>query len=245
MGTAEKKNELLARLRSDILHLQGFHMPAEDSGNRDLGLGRVADAFANGTFPIGMHEFISNTHEQSAATSGFMAALAGSLMQEDGLCIWAGMNRKVYPLALSLFGLSPDRIIFVDLKREKDLLWVIQEALKCDALSVVVGEVRELNLTASRRLQLTIEESRVPGLLHRVSPRVSCPVATVCRWQIGPLPGVADDLLPGIGFPRWQVTIDKVRGGEPGSWQLEWSKGHFEEISVSVMSDQEHFSQAG
>ena len=240
-----KKSELVARLRSDILSVQGFRAPALGVKNEDFGRGPVIKAFAEGIFPrVGMHEFVSNSPEQTAATSGFMAALAGKMMKEDGLCVWVGRHRTVYPFALSQFGVSPDRVIFVDLKKEKDLLWAIEEALKCDALSAVVGEIRELNLTESRRLQLTVEESRVTGLLHRVCPRLSNPVAAVCRWRISPLPGVADQVLPGIGFPRWQVTIEKVRSGEPGSWPLEFRDGSFELITESV-SFHQYTAKAG
>ncbi|MDR6808838.1 protein ImuA [Dyadobacter sp. BE34] len=245
METALKKSELVARLRSDILALQGFRAPALGVKHDDFGLGPVMKAFPEGIFPrVGMHEFVSHSPEQTAATSGFMAALAGKMMKEDGLCVWVGRHRTVYPFALSHFGVAPDRVIFVDLKKEKDLLWAIEEALKCDALSAVVGEIKELNLTESRRLQLTVEKSKVTGLLHRVSPRLSNPVAAVCRWRISPLPGASDLVLPGIGFPRWQVTIEKVRSGEPGSWPLEFHDGSFELIGESVPSHQ-FISEAG
>jgi len=109
---------------------------------------------------------------------------------------------------------------------------------------IVVGEIKELNLTESRRLQLTVEESKVTGLLHRVSPRLSNPIAAVCRWRISPLPGVEDQILPGIGFPRWQVQIEKVRNGEPGSWPLEFRDGTFELTSDSV-SFHQYVSKVG
>ncbi|KAA0992110.1 ImuA family protein [Dyadobacter aurulentus] len=245
METALTKSELVARLRSDILSMQGFRTTNLGTKQNDFGLGPVMKAFPQGVFPrAGMHEFISSSPEQIAATSGFMAALAAKMMKENGLCVWVGRHRTVYPFALSQFGVSPDRVIFVDLKKDKDLLWAIEEALKCDALSAVVGEIKELNLTESRRLQLTVEESKVTGLLHRVSPRLSNPVAAVCRWRISPLPGVADQVLPGIGYPRWQVTIEKVRHGEPGSWPLEFRGGSFELIGQPAPAE-EYISRVG
>lgn len=48
-------------------------------------------------------------------------------------------------------------------------MWTIEEALKCDALSALVGKVRELNLPESRRIQLAVEESKMTGLLHRTA----------------------------------------------------------------------------
>ncbi|WAC14821.1 ImuA family protein [Dyadobacter pollutisoli] len=235
METAMRKSELIARLRSEILSLQGFRTPSLGQ-HSDFGLGPVEAAFPNGVFPIGaIHEFISSATEESAATSGFMAALAGRLMKEDGICLWIGTRRSVFPLALHFFGAAPERVIFVDVKKERDLLWMIEEGLKCEALAAVIGEIKEISLTGSRRLQLAVEQSKVTGLLHRVNPRLNNPVASVCRWQISPIPSQLDTGLPGVGFARWNVQIVKVRNGEPGSWQLEWSNGRFTPITRPVI----------
>ena len=50
------------------------------------------------------------------------------------------------------------------------------------------------------------------------------------RWKVSPLPSVTQEGLPGIGFPRWQVELLKVRNGNPGSFILEWAGDKFEEI---------------
>jgi protein ImuA len=49
------------------------------------------------------------------------------------------------------------------------------------------------------------------------------------------------DGLPGIGFPRWQVELLKVRNGKPGSWQLEWVSRKFQPVaSRSSLLTKEH-----
>lgn len=232
METMLKKSELVASLQSDICSLQGFRIPALGEQFDDFGLGPVLSAFPGQTFPrAGVHEFISNSLEQKAVTTGFVAALAGKMIQADGPCVWVGLKRNVYPFALSQFGIEPHHVIFVDIKNNKDLLWAIEEALRCDVLSAVIGEVGDLNLTESRRLQLAVEKSKVTGLLHRICPRVNGAVASVCRWRINSLPGQTP--LPGVGFPSWEVTIDKVRNGTPGKWQITWENNRFEHIRVS------------
>jgi protein ImuA len=35
------------------------------------------------------------------------------------------------------------------------------------------------------------------------------------------------DDMPGVGFPCWNVSLQKVRNGKPGNWQVEWSAGEF------------------
>jgi protein ImuA len=45
--------------------------------------------------------------------------------------------------------------------------------------------------------------------------------------MVTPLPSITEDGLPGVGFPRWEVELLKVRNGRPGKWQMEWSEGQF------------------
>jgi protein ImuA len=224
------KQYILAQLQKEILPLQGYKSPA---GNTvELGLGPIAAAFPNGRFPTGaVHEFLSADVEQAAATGGFVAGVLGGLMRGKGVCIWIGCGRTVFPPALRLFGVEPDRVIFIDLKREKDGHWAMEEALKCEGLAAVVGELREIDFTASRRLQLAVEQSRVTGLLLRPEPKKQNTTACVARWKIKPLPSALEEEMPGVGFPRWKVELLKIRNGRPGSWDMEWSGGGFKEVS--------------
>jgi protein ImuA len=236
---AMEKNALIGSLRSQIMALQGYRASVIGGKALSFGLGPVEAAFPHGVIPgFGMHEFVSFAPEQAAATSGFMTALASHFMKNDGICLWVSRKRTIYPAALSYFGVAPDRVVFIDLKRDKDLLWTIEEALKCTALSAVIGEVKDLTLTESRRLQLAVENSKIAGFLHRVNPRLSNPIAAICRWQITPLPSGEADGLPGMGFPKWQVTIAKVRNGQPGSWRMKWNEDYFEyDSEPNVMAD--------
>jgi protein ImuA len=222
-----KKNDVFEKLRREILSLEGYQIPV--AGERiQFGLGPVEASFPSRTFPTGaIHEFISTDSESAAATTGFMAGLLGSLMRKKGICLWISNNRNVFPPALKSFGIEPDRIIFVDMVKSQDVLWAIEEALKCEGLAAVVGELREISFTESRRLQLAVEQSRVTGFLHRNNPRSTNTLACVSRWKITSVPSVMEDDMPGVGFPRWLVQLLKIRNGRPGAWQLEWSEDGF------------------
>ena len=106
----------------------------------------------------------------------------------------------------------------------------MEEALKCEGLAAVIGETSELSFTASRRLQLAVEQSRVTGFVLRVQPRNPGITASVTRWKISPISSVLPDSMPGVGFPRWNVELLKVRNGKPGAWQLEWKGGRFRHV---------------
>ncbi|WP_118953064.1 ImuA family protein [Taibaiella helva] len=220
------KRERIQALQQEILSMQGYR-PSQEAVPLDTGLGPVLRAFPNHTFPTAaIHEFLSLDAMQGAATTGFISSLLGTLMRK-GPCLWISPQPVIFPAALSLFGLPPDQVIFTRVSRSKDLLWVMEEALKCASLAAVVGEVRDLGFTPSRRLQLAVEESRVTGFLHRPGCRAPGPTACVSRWQVSSLPGLTEEGLPGVGFPQWQVTLSRIRNGRPGSWQIGWSDGRF------------------
>lgn len=230
----ESKVAMINQLRKDILRLEGFKAPTA-SAVSVMGLGPVEAAFPNGVFPIGtVHEFLGTETVEAAACSGFMVALLGRLMQHEGVSIWIGTSRKLFPPALKAFGIEPDRVVFVDLQKERDVLWAIEEALKCEGLAAVIGEVREISFAQSRRLQLAVESSRVTGFILRTDARKLSTTACTARWQISALPSEQESEMPGVGFPRWNVELLKVRNGNPGTWQIEWAEGQFIQLSEPV-----------
>jgi protein ImuA len=223
------KAAILAQLQRDILPLQGLRTSANGQAT-DVGLAAIETAFPNNSFPLGaMHEFLCNGAETLAASSGFIAGVLSALMKAGGVTLWISANRTVFPPALQAFGIEPHRVIFIDLKRTGQLLWAMEEALKCKGLASVVGEINEIDFTTSRRLQLAVEGSGVTGFLLRQNPR-STTTACVTRWKIAPLASTAPDGLPGLGFPSWNVSLVKVRNGTPGTWQMEWLPGGFRAV---------------
>src|SRR6478735_4505048 len=166
------KSHIISQLQKDILSLQGLHAP-KPGKEINLGLSAINHSFPNKSFPVNaVHEFISDAVENTAATGGFVSCLLSALMRKGGVCIWVSASRKIFPPGLTAFGIQPDRIIFVDLQKEKEVLWAMEEALKCEGLAAVIGEIKEISFTDSRRLQLAVEQSRVPGFLLRQQPRM-------------------------------------------------------------------------
>ncbi len=224
------KKDIIDKLQKEVLSLQGYRT-SRGNERTNTGLGPIENAFPGKSLPTGVvHEFISPTTEDAAATAAFITCLLGSLTKENNKCLWVGTKRTLFPPGLSAFGIHPENVIFIDLFRQKDVLWTIEEALKCNALSAVVGEIKELSFTESRRLQLAVEQSGVTGFIHRTLPRFENTVACVTRWKIKTMPGISIDGMPGLGFPSWKVGLEKVRNGKPGEWQVQWSNGRFRYI---------------
>jgi len=227
-------SDIIVQLKKEILSLQGF----KTKGNAEV-LNilppLITEAFPNGQFPTGaVHEFLSSTAEDASATCGFVSGILSSLMQKKGACVWITSSLSIFPNALASFGITPDKIIFINLKKEKEILWTTEEALKFDGLAAVIAETKELNFTASRRLQLAVEQSRVTGFILRCNPKTITNTACVSRWKITSLPGELEDNMPGVGFPRWNVELLKIRNGKPGAWQIEFMDGKFYPVYTTV-----------
>lgn len=231
MDLPGSKKDIINQLQKSILLMQGFTPPVSGAAD-SVGLGPIEAAFPNAVFPTGaIHEFLSTEPEQAAANGGFISGILNNLMQHGGLCLWISMRRTVFPPSLKIFGVEPDQLIFIDLKRERDVLWAMEEALKCKGLAAVIGELGEINFTQTRRLQLAAEQSRVTGFVLRSDAKKLSATACVARWNISHLPSELEDGMPGVGFPRWNVELLKVRNGNPGSWKVEWSEGRFKAVT--------------
>ncbi|MDH7460259.1 Error-prone repair protein ImuA [Chitinophagaceae bacterium 26-R-25] len=243
------KKALLAQLQKAILPLQGIRNPLQTHAVEN-GLGAINDAFPNGTFPLGaVHEFVSTGAESFAATSGFIAGLTSGIINNNGIVVWVSTSRTAFPLAFQHFDIAPEKIIFIDLKKEKDALWVVEETLKCEHVAAVVGEIQQMDFNQSRRLQLAVEKSRVTGFIIRKDAKKITPSACVTRWQIQSLSSELPNNMPGVGFPRWQVELLKVRNGKPGAWTIEWSAGQFrmiekelQTVSLSTIQTKERYA---
>ncbi len=233
------KNDIVAKLQQEILSMQGLREPAWQRNH--IRFGAIEQAFPNNIFPTGaIHEFLSNAKESAAATTGFMAGLLGGLMQKGGPCLWISSNRNIFPPALKLFGIEPERIIFIDIQNEADVLWAIEEALKCEALSAVVGELKEISFTQSRRLQLAVEQSHVTGLMHCYQANKIGNTTCIARWKVTPLASTTQDGLPGLGYPHWNVELIKVRNGKPQAWQIQWQSGSFAYPAATLTAEHNH-----
>jgi protein ImuA len=161
--------------------------------------------------------------EFAGSATLFVAGIAARL---TGPVLWCLTRRDLFAPGLAEGGLHPDRVIYADTGRDKNVLPAMEEGLRERGLAAVVGEVTRLSLTASRRLQLAAETSGVPVLVLRrwwtVAEKelTTLPTAASTRWRIAPHPSV---LLPapGLGRARWRVDLLRCRGAEPHSWILE------------------------
>ncbi|WP_230533026.1 ImuA family protein [Microvirga roseola] len=217
------QQDRLADLRLRIARLEGgsskvcplpFGVAAIDSHLPGNGLARGA-----------LHEMVEAglAAEFAGCATLFTAGIAARL---KGPVLWCLTRRDLFAPGLLRAGLHPDRVIYAEAARDRDILPLIEEGLKEKGLAVVIGEVTRMGLTASRRLQLAAESSGVPALVIRrwwtVAEKdlVHLPTAAVTRWRIAPAPSEPMP-APGLGRERWQIELLRCRSAEPRTWIVE------------------------
>jgi len=198
-----------------------------------------------------LHEIVA-TPGASGAAGGFAAALlslmsrsgdapgadvAGANVVGGGVVLWCQRHRDadeagaLYAPGLATFGLSPAQLVVVRARRDRDVLWAMEEGVKSSALTAVLGEVDELGFTASRRLQLAAETNGVTVLLMRSGGQGgSTTSAAMTRWKVASErtePAGVDARTGGETAyeTRWRLELLRCRGGVPGSWTVEWRDG--------------------
>ena len=181
-----------------------------------------------------LHE-ISAVPGHAASATGFCIALAlGAAKPEDPI-VWvrdAGSSAEaggLYGPGLAGLGLDPERVTFVTLRNATDALRAGVEAARSPAAGAVIIETMDkgqlIDLTATRRLTLASEKSRVTVFLLRIAG-VTGPSAAWTRWRIGPAAARAPPGTdaPSMAGPRFDITLLRHRGGMgEGRWQVEWN----------------------
>lgn len=236
------KQEVFCNLKKQILALEGFKESLLAEVEQ---LGRINEAFPNSVFPYAaLHEFFYYHPEEVTATYAFISGLLSLRNCKSNNIIWISNSQKIFPPALKWFGISPHQVLFLHLKKQKDIAWAVQEALKCSSLAAVVGELPELALTTSRRFQLAIEEAGVGCFILRSRPK-NLVTAAVSRWHIQPIHSKVEDGFPGVGYPHWRVALLKARNGKAASWDIEWVNGSFRYTSKMAVVHQHIQKQTG
>ncbi len=206
----KRKRRALPALREEIRRIE---IPREARAARlSPGIPEIDGALPGGGLRAGrVHEIGGDE-----AATGFCALLLARAGGAPAPLMWLARGDDLYPPGLVRFGIEPGRLLVASgLRRRADMLWAMEEALRCRALGGVVAEVALLDRASSRRLMLTAQGSGVPGLVLRCGDgrggggRIGVPAAE-SRWRI--------TTVPGAGMARWRVEVLRCRGGRPGCW---------------------------
>jgi hypothetical protein len=189
----------LDALRMQVRLLEGHHLETPGSGRvLPFADGRLNAPFPGGGLQLGaLHEFRPDGMEAelAPAVTAFTATVAaGILKSREGFMLWASSRADCYPPGLRRFGLDPARIVWIDCRKDAEVLGVMEEALHSQALAAVLGEAGALSLKTARRLDAAARQSGATALLLRrplskpsqASAGPSGAAAT--RWRVSAIP---------------------------------------------------------
>lgn len=234
----EALRETVARLEGRPCAMRPGDRPdAADPDGLRFGIDAIDRHLPGLCLAPGLHEIAGDGRDLEHATAP--ALLAASLLsgtRGGAPIVWVVERDDLFAPGLAAIGLDPGRVVVVEAGC-REALASIEEAARTAGLAGVVGELSgRLDLTASRRLHLAAEASRVPVLAirrPRTAPRPGtvCPLdlpnASLTRWRIACLPSrPADPIQAGpfcLGIDRavWRLELIRARGAAPASWTVE------------------------
>lgn len=224
---------------SESLHRHVVALPIGDRPVLSFGIPSL-DAALGGGLAAGLHEITACSALHYGAATALALALAirsGAevlWIQQDFSGLEAG---RLYGPGLDLFGLPLRRLLLLRAPRALDVLWAMEEALKCRALAAVVAELSEANaaadLTITRRLALAAQHNAFGFLLR---PRFARhPSAAMTRFEVESALAPADG-FGGLGRSAFVLNLVKNRRGPTGRWIVQWDHHEraFSSLSVGV-----------
>jgi protein ImuA len=225
----------LIALRHAIRGIEGRHVEADAAASLlPLGIAGIDQALGGGLARAALHEIAAAGEAEIAAASAFALAIAVRGAQARAV-LWIAEDMALaesgapYGPGLDEIGLAPEQVVTVAVARARDVLWAMEEALRCRGVGAVVGELRTHNIdaVAGRRLALATTQQRTCALLLRAKPDPR-PLAAATRWIVSAARAPSSPAFErgpqGAGPPAIGLELVRNRHGRTGSWILEWNR---------------------
>jgi protein ImuA len=235
----------LQAIRARIAAIEAGPAPAR--GVLPLGDPLVDAALPGGGLPLGRwHEAAGEGLEAETAVSAgaFVAALAAPLAARGAL-VWVMRRDDLHAPGLVGLGFPAQDLIQVKARDAAQVLAALEDALGARGVAAAIGEAETVDLIAGRRLQLACERGGASGFVIRRRPFGGAPArpetasAAATRWRVAPAPSQPAPGEPGLGPPRWRVSLERCRGGRPGCWIMEKSDGAHPLRVVAAVGDRQ------
>lgn len=221
--------------------LQALERPPgleDDPGAVPLGIDTVDRMLGGGLARGALHEIAAAGEAHIPTAAGFAAGVAAlscasSRFPQAGRdhksAVWIAEDMALaesgalHGPGLLDIGLAPERLVTVAAGHRRDLLWAMEEALRCRSVGVVIGELRggALDTVAVRRLSLAAAESGALAVLLRAAPEGDASTAAT-RWIVSAAPSAPNPY--GLGIPCLTAQLTRNRRGPVGTWIIEWSE---------------------
>jgi len=232
LSTSVVSSRSLPRADREVLRAlkDSIRVPESDMARAAIpfGIAPIDQALGGGLARAAFHEIAAAGESALTAATQFVLGVAARARKPRAV-LWIAEemglaeNGTPYGPGLDDLGMQPERLVTVAAAKSRDVLCAMEEALRCRAVGVVIGEVRgaaRLDLVASRRLSLAAGERDVCAFLLRTAPGTDA-FAAATRWTVAAAPSRAS---AGPGPPLLSVHLTRNRRGPVGSWHLEWNR---------------------
>ena len=228
------KNTQIDDLRSQIRLLEK-NITRDDNIIVPFGVSEIDDFLSGHGLMLGkVHEVLGDLHFRlgNVSSIGFVVALLIRISEQTGTnkrILWCVKNENIIrgnlsASGLNWLGLNSNRIIQVNTPSEADMLWAIEEGLRCPGVMAVVAELGEPRKGATsetsifwRKLQLAAEKNGVTGFILRPNAKNISSISSIAetRWRISPC-------LTRDWRPKWNLQLLKARNGRSNSISVIW-----------------------
>lgn len=200
-----------------------------DAGVLPFGHDLIDACLPGGGLPLGRwHEIVGPGMEvETAAAPCAFAALTAAPLAARGEAVWVLRRHDLWAPGLAGLGFPPEKLIQVCARDEAEALSVMEDALSTVGVAAVFGEVEAVDLTAGRRLQLACEKRGATGFVLKRRPyggsakKESAGSVAATRWRVASAPSEPPAGEFGLGAPRFEVALERCRGGRARAWILE------------------------
>jgi protein ImuA len=205
--SASGSSDRIRTLRETLAGLEQAGGGMAPAPVRTLAFGQESctlDRLLGGLFSGALYEAAPARMGDLAAATGFALALAVRFAaSHDGPILWMSdefslrENGAPYGPGVAAHGLDVARLVFVRAQSGPDLLWAMEEALRCGAACAIVADLgsaaRAFDLVAARRLTQAARTSGTPAILLHPAGAFSRPQAqngARMRFEITARPSV-------------------------------------------------------
>ena len=222
----------IAMLKRNLASIAGSQLLPGD--NRiATGHGALDAALGGGLARGRVHEFFAAEADDGPSAAGFAAMIALRAVGRRAPIFWLRTDEAerhggvIHAPGLIELGGDPDSLVLGQAPDTKALLRVAADAARCPGLGALIvqvhGKCPSLDLTASRRLALAVEQSGATLFLLRLESE-PVPSAADTRWAIGAAPSEALE-ANAPGAPTFDIELLRRRSGPAGMrWRLEWNR---------------------
>ncbi|WP_417739196.1 ImuA family protein [Rosistilla oblonga] len=211
------KADVLSSLRKQLRRVEAARRP--ESQAISSGIEPLDALLPQAGYPPGsLVEWIDVGHAGGAAWLSLTGAVAAH-RHTGGKVVIVDTERTFYPPAAIAAGLPADAIVLLQPKSREDLIWSLDQSLRCSAVAAVWGRVGNLQDNDARRLQLAAETGATLGMLLRPATAIRQTSWAEVRWQVrGVVPRSAapTSILTANSDRLLAVRLLRARGATAG-----------------------------